>query len=526
MRVKGWSGRSGLAKVDLYTRGTLYLIVWIAAIGLALMMLSHPVRVEGPGVLAVAGPLLALVVGLLCARLTRHGMDVYLRRARASRRQVGWAAGVTALTTGVVLTLSSMKVITEEHGLLAGMLMASLAPFLAAYSLFVSNRVTALVQLSVLAVMCALLLVTGHRTGEVAAVTITIGLVNGWMAFTGRASMWILGVMWQLREARDVEARLAVAEERLRFGRDLHDVLGRNLAVIALKSELAVQLARRGRAEAVDQMSEVQRIAQESQREVRDVVRGYREADLRVELAGARGVLDAAGINCTVVEGALELPGDVQSALAWVVREATTNVLRHGDARRCTISVGLADGGAVLVVENDGADDGARASTASPSSALTGASASSGASGRGGESARRPGSGLTGLRERLSAVHGTLEAGPGRKGHYRLTARVPLDGHPGQPPHPEQTPQTPQTQRTPASAVWTPEPVEAESAPEEAAAPPTGQGSVQEPAGTAASVEAAGSAADSVAVPVEAAGSAAAPREAAGSGDRALREAG
>jgi energy-coupling factor transporter ATP-binding protein EcfA2 len=89
-----------------------------------------------------------------------------------------------------------------------------------------------------------------------------------------RCGAWTLSVLWEAERAREVEARLAVAEERLRFGRDLHDVMGRNLAVIALKSELAVQLARRGRPEAVDQMIEVQRIAQESQREVRDVVRG------------------------------------------------------------------------------------------------------------------------------------------------------------------------------------------------------------------------------------------------------------
>jgi two-component system sensor histidine kinase DesK len=85
-------------------------------------------------------------------------------------------------------------------------------------------------------------------------------------------------VLWETERARDVKARLAVAEERLRFGRDLHDLMGRNLAVIGLKAEPAVQLGRRGRPEAVEQMIEVHRLAQESQRKVRAVVRGYREA--------------------------------------------------------------------------------------------------------------------------------------------------------------------------------------------------------------------------------------------------------
>ncbi|WP_394297678.1 sensor histidine kinase [Streptomyces griseus] len=179
--------------------------------------------------------------------------------------------------------------------------------------------------------------------------------------------------------------------------------MGRNLSVIALKSELAVQLTRRGRPEGVDQMVEVQRIAQESQREVREVVRGYREADLRVELEGARGVLGAAGIDCAVDAPVLELPAGVQSVLGWVVREATTNVLRHGDAGRCAIVLRRAADAVLLTVENDGAvvRDGA------------------GVPGR-------TGSGLAGLRERLGAVDGTLEAGPVAPQSFRVTARVPL----------------------------------------------------------------------------------------------------
>ncbi|MGC9543356.1 sensor histidine kinase [Streptomyces sp. UG1] len=224
---------------------------------------------------------------------------------------------------------------------------------------------------------------------------------GGFVAASSVFSVWLLNAVYELDEARETRARLAVAEERLRFGRDLHDVMGRNLAVIALKSELAVQLARRGRSEAVEQMIEVQRIAQESQREVRDVVRGYREADLTVELAGAQGVLTAAGIECEVTGEAAGLPVEVQSALAWVVREATTNVLRHGDAERCAVGVRVSEGRVVLTVENDGA---------------------AGASDGGG------GSGLAGLRERLAAVDGTLDAGRVGDGAFRLVAKVPLVG--------------------------------------------------------------------------------------------------
>ncbi|MFF9116173.1 sensor histidine kinase [Streptomyces massasporeus] len=240
--------------------------------------------------------------------------------------------------------------------------------------------------------------------------TSLIVLIGGvFIAFTAVFSVWLLNSVYELDEAREARARLAVAEERLRFGRDLHDVMGRNLAVIALKSELAVQLAQRGRPEAVTQMVEVQRLAQESQREVREVVRGYREADLGSELAGAQGVLAAAGIDCTVGGAtAAGLPTAVQSALGWVVREAATNVLRHGDARRCAVRLQVLEGRVVLSVENDGVSEAGPESKAGPS-----------------------GSGLAGLRERLAEIDGMLEAGPAGQGLFRLTAEIPLPSRSG-----------------------------------------------------------------------------------------------
>ncbi len=243
-------------------------------------------------------------------------------------------------------------------------------------------------------------LALGMPAGDVLGYGVGVLLGGLFFSFTWGFSGWLLNTVHELDRSREVQARLAVAEERLRFGRDLHDVMGRNLAVIALKSELAVQLARRERPEAVEQMIEVQRIAQESQREVRDVVRGYREADLAVELEGARGVLRAAGMDCRVVfKAGRELPSEVQSALGWVVREATTNVLRHGDAHRCLIRLTAPETGPVtLVVENDGAPD----TPAGP-----------------------PGSGLAGLRERLAALDGTLQAGLLGGGRFRLLAEIP-----------------------------------------------------------------------------------------------------
>jgi signal transduction histidine kinase len=259
-----------------------------------------------------------------------------------------------------------------------------------------------------------------------------VAFAAGFSLLATRCGAWTLSVLWEAERAREIEARLAVAEERLRFGRDLHDVLGRNLSVISLKSELAVQLARRGRPEAVEQMIEVQRIAQESQREVRAVVRGYREADLGAELAGARGVLTAAGIECEVRAETAGLPAQVQSALGWVVREATTNVLRHGDASRCAVGLGMLEGHVVLTVENDGVTGPGGTAAAGRAAGVDGDGPGDGGSGGGpGGSGYGPcgsggGSGLAGLRERLAAVDGSLEAGAVGEGRFRVVARVPL----------------------------------------------------------------------------------------------------
>ncbi|APE22863.1 MULTISPECIES: sensor histidine kinase [Streptomyces] len=431
--MKSWSGRSGLAKVDLYTRVTAYMLMWSAVLVLGMLLLVRPVRHEAPLLLVVAAPLLALANGVLGHRLLRRAMDAYLKPGTVlPPREVLPAAAAGAATAGAVLLEAATADLAE---LLPGMLGAALVPFLAGHCLVHRVRTVALHQALLAGALLVLVPLTGQDTGQSIVTVLIVLFVTGWLAVTVRLSLWVLGVVFELREARDVQARLAVAEERLRFGRDLHDILGRNLSVIALKSELAVRLARRGRPEAVDQMIEVQRIAQESQREVREVVRGYREADLRVELEGARGVLDAAGIDCSVesafdfgvesdVESAFDsgaesafnpgvesgvvfafgppgtgLPYEIRSALGWVVRETTTNVLRHGDARRCAIAVRAEEDTVLLTVENDGVrEDGG-----------------SGA-----------GTGLLGLRERLAAVGGTLEAGPGDGGTFLVTARVPL----------------------------------------------------------------------------------------------------
>ena len=158
----------------------------------------------------------------------------------------------------------------------------------------------------------------------------------------------------RLRLAQEEVARLAQVAERERIGRDLHDLLGHTLSVIVLKSELAARLAERDIGRAIGEIRDLERISREALAEVRRAVRGYHMSGLRDEIARARETLDAAAVEFSADLGDLSLPPLEDRALALVVREAVTNVVRHADATRCTISVATSPLGLVLSVDDDG----------------------------------------------------------------------------------------------------------------------------------------------------------------------------
>ncbi|MBE1537903.1 sensor histidine kinase [Actinomadura algeriensis] len=217
-------------------------------------------------------------------------------------------------------------------------------------------------------------------------------------AFSGYVTVWLFHVVQELREARAELARSAVGEERQRFARDLHDVLGHSLQAVALRAEVAERYLDRDGGRVRKELAEIQRIARDSVRDVREVVRGYRATSLAAELDGMSAVLRAAGIRCEPPEVSPALPAHVHEPLGWVAREAATNVLRHSTATWCEIAV-RADGGGVRVeIVNDGA---ARRSTGDA------------------------GSGLPGLAERIAAAGGEFRAGPAGDGTFRVTAELP-----------------------------------------------------------------------------------------------------
>ena len=406
-RLTGWwHRRSDPARIELYIRSSFHLFAVIEVSGLVGPM----VGALGPAWSRIALSALVIVHAVLCAVLSSRGLDWILARRE---RPVGLLAAVAALSVAGALAAA---LVHTAGALPQGSQAAVVAVGLLGFGLGAAVLAVRGIRASLFWLLGAVLgtaaagALLGLDRSAVAALVLGVLVTGGSMVFTSVCSVWLVCVVWELDAAREAQSQLAVAEERLRFGRDLHDVMGRNLAVIALKSELAVQLARRGNPEAVEQMVEVQRIARESQREVRDVVRGYRGADLGVELAGALSVLRAAGIDGQAHGvGGGELPVQVQAALGWVVREATTNVLRHSEARSCTIRLTTATDAAVLSVDNDGVPDAATEA--------------------GGVGTEGPGSGLDGLAERLAALGGSLDTRL-RSGAFRLTARVPLPGPP------------------------------------------------------------------------------------------------
>ncbi|OKJ16725.1 hypothetical protein AMK19_00605 [Kitasatospora sp. CB01950] len=391
-------------RIELYVRWSLYLV----AVAQPLLALGSVAAAAGVDELPAGFRLVVLGMvpaGALNIVLFRTGLAAYLGRRP---HPYGWAALSAAVSAGLALAallMGSPGVPDASAASAAPGVMATMAAtcWTTAAAVALPTRRTLLGGVALVAVLTVPPALAGARPGTVFGVAFGSLLGATTAAAAARCSAWMAKVVWELDGAREAQARLAVAEERLRFSRDLHDVLGRNLATIALKSELAVQLARRQRPEAVDQMTEVQRIAQDSQREVREVVRGYRTVELHTELIGAASVLRAADVDCrTELAGADALPTEAQSVLGWVVRETATNVLRHSEAANCTFRLRVSGGLAVLEVENDGVP-------AVPPARTEGS-----------------GSGLRGLRERLAAHGGTLTvAGPG-PGRFLVTAELPM----------------------------------------------------------------------------------------------------
>ncbi|MGY1771464.1 sensor histidine kinase [Blastococcus sp. SYSU D00813] len=391
-----WESRTAPQRLDLYTRWSFY--GWLGLTPALALLALAPVAAEAGAALVAGYVAGCAAVGGLGIAVARAGLSAPREAAPAPRALLGALAVLALGTAGAGLAAARGSEAPEAVVWAVGLPLATVPT--AAAPLW-SSRVLGGAGAGAGVLVGLATAATGRPLPAAVAQAVAMTLAVVGLAVAFRFSVWVLDVVVQTERNRGVQLQLAVAEERLRFARDLHDVMGRNLSVIAVKSQLAGELVRRQRPEAADEVADISRIAEQSLREVREVVRGYRTADLAGELAGARSVLRAAGVGCTVVgeEHGAGLPEQVQTALGWVVREAVTNVLRHSRAATCTVALAAGDGAATLTIVNDGVGPGEP----------------------------RWGSGLTGLAERLAAASGRLTTGCDG-GRFTLAATVPVEG--------------------------------------------------------------------------------------------------
>ena len=220
----------------------------------------------------------------------------------------------------------------------------------------------------------------------------------------------------ELRRTREQLARTAVEAERLRFARDLHDLLGHTLSVMVVKAQLIRKLATKDPALAEQEATDIEDIGREALAEVRQTVAGYRGRGLARELEAARTALAGAGLTVAVRQDGPPVPAGADALLGWVVREGVTNVIRHSGGHECQVEVRNDGGCATVTIHDDGAG-GVSSGAVSSEVGAAGVLPSGG-------------HGLDGLRERLTADGGTLTAGPAPGGGFRLTATVPVGACP------------------------------------------------------------------------------------------------
>jgi two-component system, NarL family, sensor histidine kinase DesK len=226
-------------------------------------------------------------------------------------------------------------------------------------------------------------------------------------------------LMHQLRQARETVAKLATSEERLRLARDMHDLTGQSLSMITLKSELAAKRLNRlpegtERDAIARELTDIGQVSRQTLHDIREAVSGYRRPTLAIEAITARTALEAAGITLDDDPALITRSGtfdpDAEAVLAWCLREAVTNVVRHSGARTCELRLIEGRGETSLRVTDDGKGF-------SPSSTGTGTGTGAGA-----------GSGLRNMSERLSAIGGNLAMQPARPAPpngFQLAATVP-----------------------------------------------------------------------------------------------------
>ncbi len=352
---------------------------------LGLMLWAVPVVVD-PAPLAVTGYALG-VMGTLAASVL---LLVRYRREPVdddSASRMPWLLVLIGIGSAVLVGFGAGSVII-------GTCFAASIVCLVRWRNGIRIRLVALLLLVIVTVWC---IESVHFSGDRnAGQTFGLVLFVAMLPALTAASLWWWDIVRELDRARRAEGKLAAAQERLRLASDLHDLQGHHLQVIALQLELAEKMMTRDPDAAVEQVRAARASVDDARRGTRDLATRFRGVPLPDELANAADLLRAAGLT---VELGVDIDADRAPAdvLGPVIRESTTNVLKHGGGVSASLSLARHRGDWVLVVEND---------LRSP------------------ESPAGEGAGLAGMAERVGTIGGSMDAG-GADGRFRVTVRVP-----------------------------------------------------------------------------------------------------
>ncbi|MEU9860954.1 histidine kinase [Streptomyces sp. NPDC047971] len=300
-------------------------------------------------------------------------------------------------------TLALQAVLTFAPFTLFGAAWLGMPGFLAASSLLVLRAALSWTVFAVVIVATGVVqFAVGYGVSQLAYNTIATVLTGLVVHGLSRLS----GLIREVQAAREELIRLAVTQERLRFARDLHDLLGFSLSTITLKCELAHRLVRVAPERAEMEITEIVQTARQALTDVRSVASSYVQMSLSREVGSAASLLRAVGIRTDIRVTDEPLESSVDTVLATVLREGVTNLLRHSKAQNCVIEARVDDGTARLRIANDGLRD--RDSAHCPDSeGVTG------------------GVGLRSLTIRAEAVGGRLTSGVRDDGWFELTVELP-----------------------------------------------------------------------------------------------------
>ncbi len=333
--------------------------------GVWLVFLAFPVI----ALVTVARPVWQTVVGLglvVVFAVTYVVGSTHVERRRAS-------PGATRSAVGYLLVLLLCTVGTAP---LIGASSLGFLPFVVAFGMFalpLAWSITVGVAATLVAGGAAVLTDPGEGTWSVAIIVFAVGVMTGGVRLVSDRG----------EEYERMSRELAIVEERERVARDVHDVLGHSLTVVTVKAELAERLVDLDPTRAKGELAEIQALSRQALAEIRATVGGLRAANLADELASARTALAGAGIEAHVPDDPGAVDPRHRTVLAWVLREAMTNVVRHSAAATCWVELATNR----LTVRDDGR----------------------------GRGERLEGNGIRGLRERVEAAGGELSIhdGPG-----------------------------------------------------------------------------------------------------------------